>query len=226
METQKHPSDPRFDQVKAVIFDLDGTLLDSFSVHYEVFETMFAAFGIRIEKQRFLDAYSPNWYEVYQAMGLPQDQWQAANDLWLQEAQKMHPSLFADTVAVLTKLQGSFILGLVTSGSKSRVERDLHRTDIKKYFKTIVTGEDIENPKPHPEGLEIAMRDLGVTPQDTIYVGDSYDDFKAAENAGAAFLGISSEFGSLDRDNPEYQICNLNEIPVLLGIDRKMSSNR
>ena len=73
MKTQKHDLNVNFDRVKAVIFDLDGTLLDSFSVHYQVYEIMFAAFGIRIEKQKFLNSYSPNWYEIYKAMGLPQD---------------------------------------------------------------------------------------------------------------------------------------------------------
>jgi HAD superfamily hydrolase (TIGR01549 family) len=220
METQKHETIVHFDQVKAVIFDLDGTLLDSFSVHYEVFEMMFAAFGIRIEKQKFLNAYSPNWYEVYKAMGLPQDQWQAANDLWLEEAQKRDPLLFSDTLGVLTKLRDSYLLGLVTSGSKSRVEKDLNRTGIKKYFKTIVTGDDIENPKPHPEGLEIAMREMGVTPKNTIYVGDAYDDFKMAAQAGVTFIGVSSEFASLNRNHLEYQICHLKEIPVYLGMAR------
>jgi HAD superfamily hydrolase (TIGR01549 family) len=220
METKKNGLRLNFDRVKAVIFDLDGTLLDSFAVHYQVYEIMFAAFGIRLEKQKFMNAYSPNWYEVYKAMGLPQDQWGAANDLWLQEAHKRHPSLFAETLAVLTRLQGRFQLGLVTSGSKSRVEGDLKRTDIKKYFQTIVTGDDIENPKPHPEGLEIAMRDLGVTPNDTVYVGDAADDFKMAEQAGVTFIGVNSEFASLNKNNLEYRICNLNEIPALLGMDR------
>jgi len=218
METQKHPSNVRFDLVKAVIFDLDGTLLDSFSVHYQVFETMFAAFGIHIQKEKFLESYSPNWYEIYKAMGLPQDQWQAANDLWLEEAQKRAPLLFGETVGVLSKLQGRFSLGLVTSGSKNRVEKDLNRNDIKKYFETIVTGDDIHNPKPHPDGLEIAMRELGVTPKETVYVGDAYDDYRMAAQAGVTFIGVPSEFASLNRNNPEYPIFNLKEIPVLLGL--------
>lgn len=58
-------------EFKAVLFDLDGTLLDSFSVHLEVYEIMFARFGIQITKESFLRAYSPNWYETYEVMGLP-----------------------------------------------------------------------------------------------------------------------------------------------------------
>ena len=55
----------------ALLFDLDGTLLDSFSIHFEVYEKMFAHFGIQINKEKFLNTYSPNWYQTYEAVGLP-----------------------------------------------------------------------------------------------------------------------------------------------------------
>ena len=64
------------------------------------------------------------------------------------------------------------------------------------------------------------MRDLGVNPKQTVYVGDAYDDFKMAEKAGVTFIGVSSDFANLNRNKLEYQIINLKEIPILFGIDR------
>ena len=218
VETKMNESNSNFHKIKAVIFDLDGTLLDSFSVHYEVYEIMFAFFGIRIEKEKFLNSYSPNWYETYKAMGLPKDKWDSADDLWVKEANKREPNIYSGTVETLNKLYENFTLGLVTSGSKSRVERDLNNNDIKGFFNVIVTGDDIKNPKPHPEGLEIALNELGLHPEDVIYIGDAYDDYKMADIAGIKFIGIMSDFANLKKNDHEYKVCYISDIPAILGL--------
>jgi HAD superfamily hydrolase (TIGR01549 family) len=59
--------------LKAVLFDLDGTLLDSFQLHYAAYQTMFAEFGIEMRRELFLNTYSPNWYRTYEAFGLAEE---------------------------------------------------------------------------------------------------------------------------------------------------------
>src|SRR4051812_14800529 len=137
--------------IKGLLFDLDGTLLDSFSVHFEVYEIMFAHLGIQLTKEKFLSSYSPDWYITYQAMGLSKDHWDAANSLWVGEAEKRAPELFPGIQEMLSKLRSSYRLGLVTSGTRSRVIKDLERTGIQDHFETVVTGNDILKPKPSPE---------------------------------------------------------------------------
>jgi phosphoglycolate phosphatase/pyrophosphatase PpaX len=202
--------------IKAVLFDLDGTLLDSFPMHYVVYETMFSQFGITMSKELFLSTYSPNWYRTYEAFGLAEEHWTVANDVWLSEAAKHSPELFPGVKDILTELDKNFALGIVTSGTKSRVIQDLDRTGIASFFETVVTGDDISQPKPAPEGLEIAMQHLSVGPQDIVYVGDAHADFEMARAAGVRFFGVSSEFANLTMDHPEYDICPIGTLPEML----------
>jgi phosphoglycolate phosphatase/pyrophosphatase PpaX len=204
-------------QFKAVLFDLDGTLLDSFSVHYEVYEIMFARFGIQITKESFLSTYSPNWYETYQAMGLPKEDWDAANSYWVEEAEKRNSELLPGVYETLSQLDGRFTLGLVTSGSKSRVLKDIERTGIGGFFKTIVTGNDIQTPKPAPEGLELALRSLRMESNEVVYIGDAFADYEMAKAAGVHFLGVSSSFANLNSDHPGYEVHSIIDLPELLG---------
>ena len=202
---------------KGVLFDLDGTLLDSFSVHYEVYEVMFARFGIRITKESFLSTYSPNWYETYRAMGLPEEHWGAANSCWVDEAEKRTPELLPGVYETLTRLHQRFTLGLVTSGSKRRVLKDIERTGIRAFFKTIVTGDDIHTPKPAPESLELALRSLGMGPSEVVYVGDALADYEMAKAAGVHFLGVSSSFANLNPDHADYRLHPISGLPGLLS---------
>ena len=119
-----------FKNINALLFDLDGTLLDSFSVHLEIFKTTFAQFDIQLSEEDFLKTYSPNWYETYEAFGLRKEDWKAADSFWLKEAEKISAQLFPGVKEILLKLDKYFTLGLVTSGSKSRVERDMRATGI------------------------------------------------------------------------------------------------
>lgn len=204
-------------EFKAVLFDLDGTLLDSFSVHYEVYEIMFARFGIQITKESFLSTYSPNWYETYQAMGLPKEDWDAANSYWVEEAEKRNSELLPGVYETLSQLDGRFTLGLVTSGSKSRVLKDIERTGIGGFFKTIVTGNDIQTPKPAPEGLELALRSLGMESSEVVYIGDAFADYEMAKAAGVHFLGVSSSFANLNSNHADYEVHSIIDLPELLG---------
>jgi HAD superfamily hydrolase (TIGR01549 family) len=203
-------------EFRGVLFDLDGTLLDSFSVHYEVYEVMFARFGIRITKEGFLSTYSPNWYETYRAMGLPEEHWEAANSCWVEEAEKRCPGLLPGVYETLTRLRERFTLGLVTSGSKSRVLKDVERTGVRAFFQIIVTGDDIRAPKPAPEGLELAMRGLGMGPDEVVYVGDALADYEMAQACGVHFLGVSSGFANLAPDHPGYKLHPITDLPGVL----------
>jgi phosphoglycolate phosphatase/pyrophosphatase PpaX len=203
---------------KALLFDLDGTLLDSFPVHYEVYKSMFARFGIQINKEKFLSTYSPDWYKTYEAMELPRENWELANSYWLQEAEKHSPGLFPGVHKTLSKLSESFTLGLVTSGSKTRVINDLDRTGIKHFFKTIVTGDDITNPKPSPESLNLALSNIGKKANESIYIGDTSVDYQMAKACGVYFIGVTSAFNSLSSNHPDYNIHSITDLPGLLGI--------
>lgn len=202
--------------LKAVLFDLDGTLLDSFSLHYSAYETMFGHFGIEMRREIFLSTYSPNWYRTYQAFGLAEEHWERANALWLEAAALHSPGLFPGVHDMLRSLGSEYKLGIVTSGSRPRVVNDLDRLDIAGHFSVVITGDDITNPKPHPEGLHLALDQLSVSVPQAIYVGDAHADFEMSRAAGVPFIGVASEFANLTDDHPEYDLHPIVALPDLI----------
>jgi phosphoglycolate phosphatase/pyrophosphatase PpaX len=203
---------------KAVLFDLDGTLLDSFPTHYFAYEEMFARFDIEMDKELFLSSYSPNWYRTYEAFGLAEEHWESANLIWLEAAKKHLPELFPGVAEMLLRLKENYALGIVTSGSKSRVTSDLTRLDITGRFTTIITGDDIDSPKPAPDGLELALCELSITPDQAVYIGDAHADFEMAKTAGVSFYGVPSEFANLSHDHPEYGIYEITSLPEMFAM--------
>ncbi len=200
-----------------ILFDLDGTLLNSFSAHYKAYEAMFARFGIPISKKGFLKAYSPDWYRTYEAFGLPRKSWRLANRYWLEEVEKRPSSPFPKIKETLQLLNGSYALGIVTSGSKQRVVQDLARSRLDRLFHVVVTGEDITHPKPHPEGLLKALTHLSVTRREALYVGDADADFEMARAAGVEFVCVKSRFAHLPLEGPFATISSIRDLPILLS---------
>lgn len=184
--------------LQAVVFDLDGTLLNSAAVHYDAYLTMFARFGIEMDEELFWEVYSPNWFAVYEAMGLAKEDWELADKIWLNEVANHDPQLFPGVKDLLAQLQMSYRLGIVTSGSKERVLRDLRKTGLMPYFPVLVTGGDISEPKPAPQGLNIALEGLQTAPHQAIYVGDTHEDRQMAQAAGVEFIGVENRILKAD----------------------------
>ncbi|HEY6972577.1 MAG TPA: HAD family hydrolase [Candidatus Angelobacter sp.] len=210
---------------KALAFDLDGTLLDSFSIHFESYRQTCAHFDITITEEAFRAAYSADWNQTYGALGIQPDHWEAASKLWRSQAAKHQAQLLPGVKDTLLQLRQTHHLALVTSGSKARVTRDLKSTGISQFFQVVVTGEDVQKPKPSPEGLIRVLDHLKLAPQEAVYIGDWFSDREMADAAGVSFVGIRSEFNAAHPDKALFTLNSVAELPALLKLGRRSAAH-
>jgi len=206
---------------QAVLFDLDGTLLDSRTSHYRVYQHVFADLGIQFDHAVFTRYYSPNWYLLYERIGLPRDRWPEADQLWLRHYEQETPGPRTGAGQVLAVVKGSRrALGLVTSGERARVERDLDRLGWVALFDAVVCGGDAPRMKPHPDPLRLALSQLNLSPRAAVYVGDTIEDVQMGKAAGTATVALAGGFSShetLSGERPDILLDSLDElIPLMI----------
>jgi len=188
-------SRPRPLRVKAVLYDWDGTLLDSAETSFRCYARLFAGYGIAFDRDAFQRTYAPDWYLTYQGVGLAREHWEEADAAWLTQYAAEVPQLLPDAREALDTLRTFGVpQALVTSGNRERVQRDLATLGVAAHFRTVVCKEDVGNRKPHPEGLITALRRLGCAPEDGVYVGDSPEDIAMARAAGVHAVAIPGGF--------------------------------
>jgi HAD superfamily hydrolase (TIGR01549 family) len=199
----------------AIVYDLDGTLLDSAESSYRCFEQTLRGLGVPFDRKRFEATYSPDWYQTYRALGLPEERWPEADSAWVACYEERPSQLVPGAAAALQKAAGRGLRqALVTSGSRIRVERELARHGLDRVLSPIVCSEDVRDKKPHPEGLLKALDELDVAPSAAAYLGDSPEDMEMARRAGVRAVAIpggfpnrqallSSEFDHLSADLDE-----------------------
>jgi HAD superfamily hydrolase (TIGR01509 family) len=187
-------------KISALLFDWDGTLVDSAHLGLAAFQKSFAELGFAFPLDVYEATYSPNWYATYEALGLPQNKWQAADDLWLKHYGEETAQLIKGVADTLLALHArGYRLGVVSSGSESRVGREIESSALNTVFEVVVCNEHIVNKKPHPEGLELALRRLGVPPEQAIYVGDAPEDIQMGKSARVITAGVRSAYPSSGR---------------------------
>lgn len=181
-------------RVRAVLFDWDGTLLDSFAADSAAYLAMFRALGVAWDVRDFERHYSPNWLRVYRAVGLPRAKWQLADRLWKRAYKEQNPKLLPGARSVLRELQRKFLIGIVSSGSGWRVRRQVREFNFKGFVSVCVCSEDAPKRKPHPAPLKVALRKLGLSPAEAVYVGDAPEDIEMARRAGVIPIGVLGPF--------------------------------
>jgi HAD superfamily hydrolase (TIGR01509 family) len=203
-----------------VLFDLDGTLLDAYRSHYRVYTHVFRALGHELDEAAYIRAYSPNWYQLYERLGVPKERWPEADRLWLHYYAQEEPQSQVGADDVLTAIQASGrVLGLVTAGDRSRVERDLWRMGWHERFQVVVCGGDVPERKPHPAPLERALHLAGMSPEVALYVGDTPEDVAMGKAAGvftAAILGGFSGPDLFEVSTPDVRLNSLADLVAIL----------
>jgi HAD superfamily hydrolase (TIGR01549 family) len=207
---------PNTDRINTLVFDWDGTLVDSAHLGLSAFQKTFSELGHAFPLDIYEAHYSPNWYLTYESLGLPSDLWERADALWLEHYGEQTATLISGVGETLSALHANgYRLGLVTSGSRSRVTREIELSTLNGLLDVVICNEDIVNKKPDPEGLELALGQLTSLPDETAYVGDAPEDIEMGRRGHVLTVGVKSNYPSNVRllaTNPDIYLNNISEL--------------
>jgi HAD superfamily hydrolase (TIGR01509 family) len=210
---------PPKNTLQGVLFDWDGTLIDSYGADSSAYLAMFRELGIPWGLEELAQHYSPNWYRVYRAARLPRARWDDADRAWRRQYAKHSPRLMAGARQVLTRLGRLHHLGLVTSGDRDRVMRQLRAFRLTRMFGARVCSGDTPERKPHPAPLRLALKQLRLEPSECVYVGDSPEDLEMAKSAGVRAIAVLGPFPTekkLRAARPDFLLESIRELPDVL----------
>jgi phosphoglycolate phosphatase len=188
-------------EIQGTIFDLDGTLIDSYQAIYLGFHHAYTEMGL-----------PPMSYEqVKRVVGLGLNhtfrellgEERVPRALFLfrrkyEEVFRENTRLLPDAREVLEALHGRGIRLAVATNKLGRFSREiLEQFGMEKLFKVIVGDGDVTQNKPNPEMLRLAMEKMGVEKERTIFVGDSVIDIQTGKNAGVRVFAVPT--GNTDR---------------------------
>jgi HAD superfamily hydrolase (TIGR01509 family) len=207
------------ESLQGVLFDWDGTLIDSYSADSSAYLAMFREMGIPWGLEELARHYSPNWYRVYRAAKLPRARWDDADRAWRAQYARHSPRLIAGVRQVLARLGRTHHLGLVTSGDRDRVTRQLRAFRLTRVFGARVCSGDTPEKKPHPAPLRLALQQLCLKPSACVYVGDSPEDLEMAKRAGVRAIAVLGPFPTEKRlraARPDFLLESIRELPETL----------
>ena len=209
--------------VQAVLFDLDGTLLDSFEQYWRALVAAMVDF----------DFEPPSVARIRQLMGLPGLKTiltlgvppEQAHDVWMRWAEwesrladLVHP--FPGVVPLLERLRAAgYRLGIVTSRRRISLDGTPAALDLLPHVDLLVTRDDTTEGKPHPAPILHAFRCLEIPPSRGVYVGDAPFDVEAGQRAGC--LTVLTTWDSANHDHltevePDFVAASPDELAALL----------
>lgn len=204
--------------IDTLLFDWDGTLVDSAMSSFLTFQKALQVVGVDFTENHFNEHFTPDWHRMYEAVGLDSERWALADAAWKEHYPCVTYSLVAGARDTLLELRDrGYKLGVVTSGSKWRLDPEITAYALDGVFDVLICNEDVRQRKPHPEGLLQARDALGRVSSSCAYVGDVPEDIVAGKNAQMHTIGVRSGYPT-SRKLPEASPdLFLDSIPELLN---------
>jgi HAD superfamily hydrolase (TIGR01509 family) len=215
---------PADSPIRAVLFDWDGTLLDSYHADMHAYLQMFRALGVRWGASDVDRHYSPNWHHIYRAAGIPRPRWVEADRLWTRYYRQQNPQLLPGARRVIETLRRRYVLGLVTSGNRARIRRQLRQFKLASAFAARVCAEDAHSRKPHPAPLQEALQRLRLPAAACVYVGDAPEDIEMARRACVRAIAVLGPFPTHQRLRAARPLALLESIRGLPDLLRSLDS--
>lgn len=178
----------------AVLFDLDGTLVDTYRLYLEAYSRALEPYlGRRPTLAEFVER-RPSSERHFLAAWIGAEAAAACHAAMQRHYAELHNALcegmYDGVREMLTALRTAGVpLGVVTGKGRGAWEVTRHALDLG-AFDVVVTDDDVEHPKPHPGGLLRALAALAVPPAGAVYVGDSVSDLQAGREAGTRVAAV------------------------------------
>lgn len=215
--------------IKAVLFDLDGTLLDTNDLIYKSFDYVFKNnLNLNLSKDEITSNYGQPLHYTFSKYTEDKLLIEKLIKAYREYNFSIHDDMcksFDEVEEVLKTLKDKKIkIGVVTSKREALAKRGMEITNILNYMDCIVTPEKTNKHKPDPEPVLYACQKLSVDPTEAIMVGDSHFDLMAGKSAGSLTCAVSYTMLELDRlkkVNPSFTVDSLLElINIIEDINR------
>ena len=192
------------DHIEAVIFDMDGVIVDSEPLHERSFLEVWGELGYGENHGiNFPDFYGRSDRVVWEAFIEQHNPNQSIEELIvLREARLVRmlretQPLFDEVVPLIQRLAKRYLLGLASGSIHRVIDEVLAMQSLRSYFGPIVSSEDVSEPKPSPEIFLMTAKRLDVTPERCCVIEDTVNGIKAGKSAGMTVIAIPNTFQPL-----------------------------
>ncbi len=208
-------------EIQAILFDIDGTLLDTTEFIFQAYEHTLQLYNLPVfPREKLSNVMGQSLESIYQRLA-PQYTPELLCEVHrtFQEAHLDLSFPFEGVEEILRTLHKNKIkMAAITTRSRRTSAKTLEGAGIAHYFDVIISGEDVKKIKPDPEPLLLALRKLHVKPQNAVMIGDTDADILAGKNAGTHTIGVTYGFQGekITQSNPDYVVRDLDGLQHIL----------
>ncbi len=209
--------------IKAIIFDMDGVIVDSEGLHVRAEKAAFNKFNLPVTENDWSGSKGRTSREFFAEM-IQRYQSEANN------SQATSEKIIAEKLAYLRKNANGLQLypdfkeliafikekyphtALATSSSRDELQLSLDKFNLGQYFNAVIDGDMVKYGKPHPEPYLLAMQKLNVNPENCIIIEDADNGITAGKAAGARVIALTTSLAREKLQHADYIVDNLKEV--------------